>query len=123
MNIINRNEPLLSAAAAIVCEPHVASEKFILALNLSQTMYERVKKEKKLGLFCQLLPFPDVFGMRNAIVQSKRSLIFRSIWEAGPQGSPRGLKVLRKSSALGCKASPWLYDCANPSSASGRVSV
>lgn len=84
MNIIHRNEPLLSAAAAIVCELRVASEEFILALNLFQTMYKREKKKKKLVLFCQLLPFPDVFGMRNAIVQLKRSLIFRSIWETGP---------------------------------------
>lgn len=76
MNILNRNEPLLSAAAAIVCELRVASEEFILALNLFQTMYKREKK-KKLVLFCQLLPFPDVFGMRNAIVQLKRSLIFK----------------------------------------------
>lgn len=88
MNIINRNEPLLSAAAAIVCEPRGASEKFILALNLFQTMCTRVKKKKekkkKLVLLCQLSAFPAVFGMTNARVQLKRSLIFRSIWEAGP---------------------------------------
>lgn len=87
MNIINRNEPLLSAAAAIVCEPRGASEKFILALNLFQTMCMRVKKKrkkKKLVLLCQLSAFPAVFGMTNARVQLKRSLIFRSIWEAGP---------------------------------------
>lgn len=87
MNIINRNEPLLSAAAAIVCEPRGASEKFILALNLFQTMCTRVKKKKrkkKSVPLCQLSAFPAVCSMTNARVQLKRSLIFRSIWEAGP---------------------------------------
>lgn len=45
MNIINSNEPQLSAAAAIVCEPRGASEKFILALNLFQTMSNKWKKK------------------------------------------------------------------------------
>lgn len=72
------------------------------------------EKKKKLVRFCQLSPFPDVFGMRNAVGQLKRSFIFRSIWEARLQCSPRALRVLRNSSALGGKVSPWLYDHANP---------
>lgn len=55
MNIINRNEPQLSAAAAIVCEPRGASEKFILALNLFQTMCNKWKKKKKLIFFVRSL--------------------------------------------------------------------
>lgn len=61
MNIIHRNEPLLSAAAAIVCELRVASEEFILALNLFQTMYKREKKKKKVGAFLSALAFPRCF--------------------------------------------------------------
>lgn len=55
MNIINRNEPQLSAAAAIVCEPRGASEKFILALNLFQTMCNKWEKKKKLIFFVRSL--------------------------------------------------------------------
>jgi len=51
MNIINSNEPQLSAAAAIVCEPRGASEKFILALNLFQTVSNKWKKKIVVGFF------------------------------------------------------------------------
>lgn len=75
MNIINSNEPQLSAAAAIVCEPRGASEKFILALNLFQTVSNKWKKKIVVGFFfCPLSPFPDVFGVTNAGVQLKRSI-------------------------------------------------
>lgn len=52
-----------------------------------------VKKKKKFVHFCQLLPFTDVFGMRNAVAQLKRSFIFRSTWEARLQWSPRAPEI------------------------------
>lgn len=82
---------------------------------LSNNVQEWKKKRKKMLVhFCQLLPFTDVFGMRNAVGQLQRSFIFRSTWEARLQWSPRVLRPLRNLSALGCKVSLWLYDHANP---------
>lgn len=90
---------------------HCFREVYFSIKPLSNNVQEW--KKKKLVHFCQLSPFIDVFGMRNAVEQLKRSFIFRSTWEARLQWSPRALRVARNLSALGCKV--WLYDRANPS--------
>lgn len=78
MNIINRNELLLSAAAAIVCELHVASEKFILALNLFQTMCKSEKKKKKnVGAFLSALAFHRCFWHEKCCRTIKKKLHFQ----------------------------------------------
>lgn len=97
MNIINRNEPLLSAAAAIVCEPHVASEKFILALNLFQTMYKRVKK-KKVGAFLSAFAFPRCFWHEKCYSTIEKNPYFQkflgSRTPVKSQGSESAQKII-----------------------------
>lgn len=97
MNIINRNELLLSAAAAIVCELHVASEKFILALNLFQTMCKGVKK-KKVGAFLSALAFPRCFWHEKCCRTIKKKLHFqkylRSKTPVQSQGSENAQKFV-----------------------------
>lgn len=80
MNIINRNELLLSAAAAIVCELHVASEEFVLALNLFQTMCKRVKKKKKVGAFLSALAFPRCFWHEKCCRTIKKEASFSEVF-------------------------------------------
>lgn len=98
MNIINRNELLLSAAAAIVCELHVASEKFILALNLFQTMCKGVKKKKKVGAFLSALAFPRCFWHEKCCRTIKKKLHFqkylRSKTPVQSQGSESAQKFV-----------------------------
>lgn len=108
MNIINRNELLLSAAAAIVCELHVASEEFVLALNLFQTMCKRVKKKKKLVRFCQLSPFPDVFGMRNAVGQLKKKLHFQKYLGSKTPVKSQGSESAQKFVSSGVQSLSWM---------------
>lgn len=75
--------------------------------SLSNNVQESEKK-KKLVRFCQLSPFPDVFGMRNAVGQLKKKLHFQKYLGSKTPVKSQGSESAQKFVSSGVQSLSWM---------------